>query len=153
MTSLVDRIQFSYGWDDEAVLDLTLSRAVQINEAITQREEFKRWEDRRVLEWQTHQITTAVVNVAMIDKEGKEKLIGYYSTASLDGSKSDTSTKKNTPRKNYRTVDGRELTAAELKDYSYEEIDHSQHERAAVENARSKNAGAGLNDMLGSFTR
>lgn len=151
--ALVDKIQHAYGWDDDTVLDLTLRRAVQIRESITQREEFDRWEHRRNLEWQTRHLASATVLSSMMDSEAKEKLIKAFSEISFDGKSSDTSKKTKKVRKNYRTVDGKELTASELKDYSYEEIDRSSFERATVEHARSKNSGAGLNDMLGSFTR
>lgn len=151
--SLIDKIQHAYGWDDETVLNLRLARAVQIKEAIDQRQEIDHWQSLKVIEWQTRSISAMVANTVENDK-ARKTLVDMASSLSLTGS-ADTKRGKSTKKGNrtYKTVDGKVITAKELKDYSYDEIDHSEEEAERLEATRRKNAGRNLTSVMSNFTR
>ena len=145
--------QTEYGWSDEAVLDLTLRRAVQIKESIEQRRELLKWEQYKLLEWQTQILASMVANTVENDK-ARKTLVDYASSLSLTkppDSKPDGGRSKRS--RTYKTVDGKVISASELPNYTYDEIDHTEENRLLEENARKKNAGANLSSMGGMFTK
>lgn len=142
-STLIDKIQFAYGWDDERVLDLTLRRAIQIRESIEQREEFARWESAKIIEWQTKAIVGMVANTVESQK-AREYLVDVASKLSLTKDPDDTKKNKKKRPTSYRTVDGKEVSLEELKNYSYHEIDHSETDQKILNEARTKNAGIDL---------
>lgn len=150
--TLVDQIQRAYGWTDDIVLNLTVRRALQMHEAIKQREEIERWENYRLIEWQTKNIAIAAVQ-GVWDNDARKDLMESFNKLSLDGSSSDTSTKRKKKATVYRTKDGKEISKKDLSKYSYEEIDHTTEEKRRVAAARAKNAGTSLADLSGSFSR
>ena len=152
LATLFDKIQHAYGWTDDVILDLPLKRAIQIREAIDQREEFRRWEDHKVTEWLAISLSSIIANTPQEPKH-REELNKVVSKLSLTGNKKADTTTGNgmKPRRSYKTKDGKVITAAELKDYSYDEIDHSDEEQAAVERALAKNKGNDLAQMMSSF--
>lgn len=152
-SSLFDKIQSAYGWDDERVLDLTLRRAVQIRDSIEQREDFARWEALKVTEWQTKNIVAMIANTVE-DSKARGQLTDYAKELSLTSSPADTKSnqKPRRAKRTFRTVDGKEITAEELKNYSYDEIDHSDEDQTLISKARNKNLGKDLSGF-GGFTR
>lgn len=141
--SLVDKIQHAYGWDDETVFNLTLRRAVQMKEAIEQRLEFGAWEELRITEWQTQSLAAMIVNTAQVDQKARTELMGLVNELTLSGAPSQKK-QTTTHQKTYRTVDGDIIPASELRNYRYDEIDHSEEEAANMEAARRQNAGKNL---------
>jgi hypothetical protein len=127
---------------------------VQIKEAIAQREEFRSWEQMKITEWQTKNIVAMVANTIENDK-ARVKLVEYAQGLSLTsgaGNTSSTSTPKSKRPSSYRTRDGKEISAKELANYSYEEIDHTHKEQEAIARARARNKGKNLSGF-GGFTR
>lgn len=145
--------QTEYGWSDEVVLNLTLRRAVQIKESIEQRRELLKWEQYKLLEWQTQILATMTANTVE-DNKARKQLVDYASSISLTksaNSKPDGGRSKRSHT--YKTVSGKVISAAELSDYTYDEIDHTEEDQKLMENARKKNAGANLSSMGGMFTK
>lgn len=150
--SLIDKIQHAYGWTDDVILDLTLSRAVQMQEAINQREEIRHWEALKVTEWQVQSLAAMIANTVE-DKKARESLFDTATSLSLTGDGKKKKTRKAQMPRTYRTVDGKEISAAEISNYTYDEIDHTEEDRIREENARRNNSGKNLSDMLSGFTR
>ena len=143
--SLVDKIQFSYGWDDEQVLNLTLRRAVQIQEAITQREEFRTWETMKISEWQTKSLGTIMANIPE-SKEARKQLNKMVDSMSITGTNKNKFDEPDT----YKTLSGRVIDKEERKNYTYENIDHSEEEARRAAYVRKLNAGKNTQNF--SFT-
>lgn len=114
-----------------------------MKEAIEQRLEFGAWEELRITEWQTQSIAAMIVNTAQVDQKARQELMGLVNELTLSGTPSQ---KKQTTKhqKTYRTVDGDIIPASELRNYRYDEIDHSEEEAAIMEAARRQNAGKNL---------
>lgn len=151
---MVDKIQHAYGWTDSEILDITVRRAVQIQQAIIQREEIRSWQDLRVTEWGVQNIAGMIANTVE-DKKARDTLNEVAQNLSLTGagkSNSPQATPKKTKKK-FKLLDGTEISAKELKDYSYEEIDHSDQDKLREQKARQQNAGQSLLDKLGGFTK
>ena len=69
-----DLISAEYGWSDNALLDLSLSRIRQITIAIMQRHAAEHFRQRRLLNWQTQTLATYVAGAAMTDGESNPLL-------------------------------------------------------------------------------
>lgn len=118
-----------------------------MKEAIQQREELQSWQALKVTEWQTQTLGVMIANTVETPK-AREQLVDMARSASLTGGSADTKTGRNTrPLKTYRTLDGKEIPPEELKNYSWDEIDHSEEEKQLVEAARSRNKGKNLLGM------
>lgn len=138
-------------------MGLTLRRAVQIQEAIYQREDFRNWESLRITEWQTQSLAAMIANTVE-DKKARETLYDVAHSLSLTGSGIDKQdkavpTRPTKKKKTYKLVDGTEIEAKDLKNYEYDEIDHSEEERTRKEATRKQNSGKNLTDVLGSFSK
>lgn len=144
-------LQNSYGWTDDVILNLTLRRAVQMKEAIEQRTEFRSWEDRKLREWETQSLAMMIAN-SVENKKAREQLVQLAKDISLTKN-ADTNKRQAPTRTTYKTVDGKEISPKELKEYSYEEIDHTAHVEKVTASARTKNAGMDLTQLMSGFTR
>ena len=144
--------QTEYGWSDEVVLDLTLRRAVQIKESIEQRRELHKWEQYKLLEWQTQILASMMANTVE-DNKARKTLVEYASSLSLTKSADKPDGGRSKRSRTYKTVDGKVISASELPNYTYDEIDHTEENRLLEENARRKNAGTNLAGLGGMFTK
>lgn len=154
LTSLVDKVQHAYGWTDDYILDLRVSRMVQIQEAIFQREEIKHWEDLKVVEWQVRSLASMIANTIEDDKARKTMVEAAHGlTLTGDPTSKSTQSSKRRGPKTYRLLTGEEIPASELKNYSYDEVDHAEENKKFTDKARQKNAGADLFSALGGLTR
>lgn len=150
--TLIDMYQTEYGWSDEVVLNLTLRRAVQIKESIEQRRELLKWEQYKLLEWQTQILATMVANTVE-DNKARKTLVEYAGSISLTKASNSKSGGKGKSPRTYKTVDGKVISATELSEYTYDEIDHTEENQMLIEHARKKNAGTNLSSMGGMFTK
>lgn len=146
----MDKIQGEYGWTDDQVLNLTVRRAVQINESISQRLELRKWEDLKITEWQTRQLATMIANTVE-DNKARKELVSQAQDLSL--TQSPNKKRRFNRPKTYKTIDGKTIKASELKNYRYDEIDHSEEDAMLIEAARRKNAGINIKGVMGSMTR
>lgn len=126
---------------------------MQIKEAIRQREEMEIWSQHKALEWQTKTLAAFIANTVEHEK-GRKQLLDMAMQVSLTGGSSDTTKSKKRTPKTYKTLDGKTITSRELKDYAYDEIDHTEEDRERRERARKANANKNISSsLIGSFTR
>ena len=155
----MDKIQHAYGWTDEVVLDLTLRRVVQIKESIEQREEFNKYENSMIAEWQTTRLANIVAMGIQTDKEGlkvvNQALDDMHLIPRIPNRSGGVDTKTGEVISNrkriLKTKDGKEITRQELKNYTYEEIDHSEHEQQVKDKVRQQNKGIDITRALAGF--
>lgn len=148
VAAVFDKIQVSYGWTDEYILDLPFRRAVQIKEAIEQRLSFDKWERHKVIEWEVRSITGFIANTVE-DSGARETLSKASRDLTLFDAKADTGTGPQKNRqKTFKLKDGRTIPASELKNYTYEEIDHTEEDRKRKAAARAKNSGKSITKMF-----
>lgn len=62
---MIDVIQHEYGWLDEQVLALPLSRAVQIRDAIFLRNQVEMHARHREIEWEVKHLATVIVQTTL----------------------------------------------------------------------------------------
>ena len=149
----MDKIQHAYGWTDDVVLNLTLARAVQMKEAIEQREEIDRFHWRTMIDWHAKAINLINSNTVETE-EGRKTLTNLTLGMSLvSGNKigGDTTVKKSSnskPQSKYRLRDGTEITKAEVRNYSYEELDHTDSDEELKNKARKGNSGRNIAQIM-----
>lgn len=147
---MVDTIQHAYGWTDEYVLNLPLSRVVQIKEAIEQREDFARYYSNRITEWHAYAINTILANSAD-SKEAREELMKIVSKISLTNPNSGGDTKKRQIKKSpstFKLKDGTVLPISEIENYSYAEVDRSEKDAELKAAARKANSGKNISGIM-----
>lgn len=119
-----------------------------MKEAIEQRMDFRSWEEKKLIEWQTRSLSAMLVNTAETTKEGRIELMKFVEGMSLTGtsSKGTSSSPGKTAKKKkiYRTVDGKEIPASEISNYTYDEIDHTEENERLRDAARRRNAGKNM---------
>lgn len=118
-----------------------------MKEAIEQRMDFRSWEEKKLIEWQTRSLAAMLVNTAETTKEGRIELMKFVEGMSLTGTSSkgtSSSPGKAAKKKTYRTVDGKEIPASEISNYTYDEIDHTEENERLRDAARRRNAGKNM---------
>lgn len=79
----MDQVQAEYGWDDDTVLDMRISRLTQIVAAIRYRHYAKFKNERRVTEWQTRMLSAFIAQTVQDDK-GRAQLLKEANKISID---------------------------------------------------------------------
>lgn len=75
IATLIDLIQHEYGWLDEQVLALPLSRAVQIRDAIYLRNQVEMHARHREIEWEVKHLASVIVQTTLSEDSKWKK--GY----------------------------------------------------------------------------
>ena len=119
-----------------------------MKEAIEQRMDFRSWEEKKLIEWQTRSLSAMLVNTAETTKEGRIELMKFVEGMSLTSTSSEGTSsspgKAAKKKKTYRTVDGKEIPASEISNYTYDEIDHTEENERLRDAARRRNAGKNM---------
>lgn len=120
-----------------------------MKEAIEQRMDFRSWEEKKLIEWQTRSLSAMLVNTAETTKEGRIELMKFVEGMSLTGTPSEGTSSSpgkaaKKKKKTYRTVDGKEIPASEISNYTYDEIDHTEENERLRDAARRRNAGKNM---------
>lgn len=80
----MDLISSEYGWSDDQILDLTLTRMRQITTAIQQRHYLRHRQSRLVTSWQTRTLAQFIA-LTIPTEGGKNPVLDFAATLDLDG--------------------------------------------------------------------
>lgn len=85
---MFDKIASQYGWDDEKILDLTISRMRQISAVIDERLWLDAFRGRQLVAWQTRTLASWMVKLTSdMEPDMANKLMEEANGISLDNAK------------------------------------------------------------------
>lgn len=129
-------------------MDIPIKRIRQIKESIDQRESFDSYEQNKVFEWMTKTVSMFVAQSGF-DMDGERTKELSKAAAEISLFDKPKAPKK---KKTYRTIDGKTISASELRNYRYDEIDHTQEDYENIQRALEKNRNKDISTIGGMFT-
>lgn len=129
-------------------MDIPIKRIRQIKESIDQRESFDSYEQNKVFEWMTKTVSMFVAQSGF-DMDGERTKELSKAAAEISLFDKPKAPKK---KKTYRTLDGKTISASELRNYRYDEIDHTQEDYENIQRALEKNRNKDISTIGGMFT-